>query len=118
MKLRFEVPGEIPSNNRVTRNVAGRSVKSAEAREYQARVASIAKAAVLAQGWKLPAKGAKLSVDLYAFGTRLDVDNIAKCLLDGMAGVVYDNDRAIIGLFVAKFSDNKPRIEIEVGVSE
>ena len=116
MRLRFEVPGPIPSNNKVTRNVNGRSVKSAQARDYQARVASIAKAAALTQGWRVPLKGVGLSVYLHAYGTRLDVDNIAKCVLDGMAGAVYENDSAVQTLFVGKM-DGPKRIEIEVTIA-
>lgn len=110
--LSFTIHGSLVSNNRTTRRFGSFSVKSAEAREDQARVFQLAFAAAHEVGWQKPAAA---TVIIHAYSTRKDADNIAKSILDGMIGAVYDDDRCVIGLNVAKFLDHDgERYEVTV----
>lgn len=108
--MRFTVEGHPVSNNRVTRRFGNRSVKSEEAKSYQQRVFQHAFAAAL--GWKKPEACA---VHIDAYNVRQDVDNLAKCINDGMEGAVYDNDKAVIELHILKHKDaGETRLTITV----
>lgn len=52
---------------------------------------------------------------MYRKAKRGDLDNFLKCLLDGMQGVMYKNDKQIVEL-VARRHDDKlnPRVEVKV----
>ncbi len=90
-----------------------RSLKSASARDDQARVRSLAHAAVLAGGWPAP----PVSVTIVAWSSRLDVDNIAKVIIDGMKGVVILNDSARhVGRLVVEHRRDKLGERYEVTV--
>lgn len=43
-----------------------------------------------------------------------DIDNAAKSILDGMNGVVFDDDKQIVNLNVRKFYGNDPRVEVRI----
>lgn len=67
---------------------------------------------------KLP-KGTHCKVWLDFFMPRdtSDCDNLAKAVLDGMAGVAYDNDKQVTELFVTKRvirGDQKAGVRIQV----
>lgn len=94
------------ANNRYYRNYQGRTIKSPEARKWSAEALVMAKRYIN----HLPIDG-PLSVILIlhprqnkdgkASATRLDVDAIAKCVLDTMQGVVYKDDKQIETLLSA-----------------
>lgn len=46
---------------------------------------------------------------------RLDVDNIAKVVLDALNGVAYADDRSITDLTIRKRYAEQPRLEISIG---
>lgn len=112
MTLAFTIFGKPCSNNIVTRRVGNTSVKSLPARIYQARVASCAQGAAMALQWVFPAT---CSVSIRAWNVRLDIDNISKTVLDGMAGTVYANDNCVRYLAIEKAKDTgEQRLDIEV----
>jgi len=41
-----------------------------------------------------------------------DVDNVAKCVLDGLNGHAYKDDSCVVELVVSKFYSENPRIEV------
>lgn len=44
-----------------------------------------------------------------------DIDNIFKCLLDSMQGVVYENDSQIVELHAYRGDDkDNPRVEVSI----
>lgn len=45
---------------------------------------------------------------------RLDVDNCAKAVLDGMNGVAFADDVQIVRLFVIKVADAKPGVDVTI----
>lgn len=90
MTLRFTVPGRPVTNNLTARVMRGYARKNPAATLYQARVASIAMAAVRSAGWVWPPS---CKVTLRLFGGLVDVDNAPKSVIDGMKGIVFPDDR-------------------------
>lgn len=43
-----------------------------------------------------------------------DIDNIAKAVLDALNGIAYDDDTQIVALFVYKFYDKDPRVDVTI----
>lgn len=105
--ITFTIPGKPCSNNRVTRRVGNRSVKSAQARDYQARVARIAWAANMSAKDDAHMRDGfeACAVTIHAYNTRIDAGNLEKCVCDGMQGVLYKDDRCVIELHVYKHRD-------------
>jgi Holliday junction resolvase RusA-like endonuclease len=100
--LRIEIPGPVVSGNQSTRFGNGRAYVSTEAREYKARVKSIAFSEAARARWKAPAYAA---VDVYVYNVRVDCDNACKKVLDGLQGTVIRNDASILALHVRKRKD-------------
>ena len=46
--------------------------------------------------------------------TKPDADNLGKNILDCMNGLVWEDDRQIVGLMVRKFYSDNPRWEVEI----
>ncbi len=101
--LSFTIYGSVCSNNRVTRRVGPKSLKSKEARDDTKRIREIATVAATSASWSMP--GA-CCVEILAFSVRPDIDNLAKVILDSMSGVVYHDDRDIMELALSKHWDN------------
>jgi len=59
-----------------------------------------------------------VKIDLHLHGKRrIDVDNCAKSILDGMNGIVYEDDNQVVDLRVRKLRESnkkEQRVEIEV----
>ena len=59
-----------------------------------------------------------VAIDLYLHGKRrIDVDNCAKSILDGMNGIVYEDDNQVVDLRVRKLRESNrknQRVEVEV----
>lgn len=97
--ITFTIPGKITSANRVTRHVGNRSIKSASARTDQERIRSLANGyALLAYALGPNGNSREIvvptpaSVSIVAWNSRLDADNLPKCVLDGIKGVLIVND--------------------------
>ena len=103
MTLHFTVPGAPVSNNRVTRRFGNRSVKNPAAVTYQQLVFQHAFAAAQQAEWKWPQASA---VCITAYNARPDIDNLAKCVLDGMQGAAYEDDKSVIELRIFRLRDN------------
>lgn len=46
--------------------------------------------------------------------TKPDTDNLAKCVLDALNGMAYDDDSAVTWLEVRKLYSNEPRCEVQL----
>ena len=46
--------------------------------------------------------------------TRPDVDNLAKAILDGLEGILYENDAHVTTLYAHKCYRDKPRVTVSV----
>lgn len=89
MMVSFTIPGKVTSANRVTRRVGNRSIKSASAREDHSRIYARAMTVRHAAPWVTPERA---FVTIVAWNSRLDADNVCKCILDGIKGVLIVND--------------------------
>jgi crossover junction endodeoxyribonuclease RusA len=98
-----------PSGNRLWRNYRGRTVKSAEARQYQVAAAWRAKLA----GAVLHDGAVGLELRFYRPARRGDLDNRLKILLDSLQGVLYHDDKQVRELH-CYLADCKadPRVEV------
>jgi Holliday junction resolvase RusA-like endonuclease len=50
--------------------------------------------------------------------TKPDGDKLLRAVLDGMTGIVYEDDAQVIDSRVQKFYGNPPRVEVSVGLVE
>ena len=113
-ELTIVVPLEPPTVNMYVRHTrAGRHYVTAEAKAYLEAVA------IFARGRSVAGKAYRVSFIVYqGKGSKGDVDNYAKCVLDGLAraGVIH-SDAAVNLLTIAKARDwDNPRTEITVSV--
>jgi len=108
----FEVPGSPASANR--RLIGGRSrwVPDPKYADYKERVRSRAKAAAMEHGFLIRSK-AHVYIELW--NCRLDLDNSAKVILDGLEGIGFANDRDITMLTITRHKDGaKPYVIVTV----
>jgi len=82
---------------------------------YEETVGWHARAAVQGDALECPVA---VVIDLYLYGKqRIDVDNCAKSILDGMNGIVYADDNQVEDLRVRKLrvkNRKRERVEIEI----
>lgn len=71
-------------------------------RRWRERVAQAARERVQEEGGLTDADVAVLIIYFYRGETTLDVDNIAKSLLDGLKGVLFRDDRQVSELLIRK----------------
>ena len=113
--IRITVPGRPVPKARPRLGVRGRKAfvyTPPATREYEKLVGWVAKSV----GCR-PVEG-PVSVALSVYvKRRLDADNIAKSILDGLAGVAYWDDDQVVELLVRKYkvkSKADERVEIEI----
>lgn len=98
--LFFFVPGAPVTGNRRLVLSRGRRVNSREYAAYKARVTTLAKAAMLQ--YKFSTVG-KADLSLVLHKSRLDIDNCAKAILDGLEGArLFENDRDVWRLTIER----------------
>ena len=112
---KITIPGRPVPKGRPRLGVHGRKAyvyTPPETREYERLVGWVAKSA----GCR-PVEG-PVSVALSVYvKRRLDADNIAKSILDGLTGVAYEDDDQVIELLVRKYKvtrKEEERVEIEI----
>ena len=117
--IRITVPGRPVPKGRPRLGVRGRKafVYTPERTvEYEQTVGLCARAAV--QGCEALECPVAVAIDLYLHGKRrIDVDNCAKSILDGMNKIVYLDDNQVVDLRVRKLREKNrehQRVEIEV----
>ena len=111
--MTFKIPGAaVPkARPRVGRSGAYTPKKSAA---YQNKVSALAlKARQIAH--LRPYKG-NVSVDIEVWGgsKRIDIDNVAKNVLDGMTGVCYRDDCQVQLLVVERYECEQPHVNVTV----
>ena len=122
LTLQFTIPGPPVGKGRPRFSTAGgkpRSYTPAVTREYEALIAARAAEAMVGRDplttpltvyiyafMSIPLSWSKTkrqaALDGVRYPTRPDVDNIAKTVLDGMQGVVFENDSQVTYLKVSK----------------
>jgi len=99
-----------PSTNRLWRRFGSRTVKSEEARVFEAS------AALCLRHVDTPINGAVCVRLVVYFPTKAgDLDNRAKCVLDCLQGVAFANDNQVTELHMLRRVDkHNPRVEVVV----
>ena len=117
--IRITVPGRPVPKGRPRLGVRGRRAyiyTPERTAEYEQAVGLCARAAV--QGCEALACPVAVAIDLFLYGNRrIDVDNCAKSILDGMNGIVYEDDNQVVDLRVRKLQEKdrkNQRVEIEI----
>ena len=113
--MKYEITLPVPpSVNRMYRVFRGRVFMVREGKDYKK---AIADAIVKKFGTFKPIDGpVSVQFTVYRKAKRGDTDNFMKCLLDGMQGTFYKNDKQI-ELIVARRRDDKQNPRVEVIVS-
>ncbi len=138
--LTFEIPWEVvPKGRPRFARIGGyvRTYTDKKTHAFEESVGVIAQAAMQKQGFlrvgadegsvavqircffeppkRWPARRRKLLVtNRIPMTKKPDVDNAAKSILDGMNGIVYDDDALISSLLVEKWYAEKARVQIKV----
>ncbi len=100
LEYRFAVPGP------------AQSFRSPKAMRYRARVARCARPVFRSKPLEVP-----LEIRLDYFHSserRFDMDNVAKCVMDGLNGIAYEDDQ-LAKLQASKAHDLRSRIHLEGG---
>ena len=113
--VRITVPGRPVPKGRPRLGVRGKKAfiyTPPATREYEKLVGWIAKCS----GCKPVDGPVAVDLDIYV-RIRMDLDNVAKSVLDGLNGIAYQDDGQVIELLVKKFKVTKKedeRVEIEI----
>ena len=106
MKITLPYP---PTANLYWRMFRNRIVKSADARNYQKRVA------LIARGFRKLVGPVGIHVKAYRPRRIGDLDNTLKVVLDALRGIAYEDDKQIISIHADRYDDKaNPRLEIEL----
>ncbi len=115
--IKLTIPGRPVPKGRPRLGVRGRKAfvyTPPATREYEKIVGWVAKSL----GCR-PVEG-PVSVSLRVFCRRkMDVDNVAKSILDGLNGIAYEDDDQVVELRVRKFKvKNKAEERVEIEIRE
>jgi Holliday junction resolvase RusA-like endonuclease len=111
--LEIIIPGKpISGNHAKVPTENGAQVRSEKSREYDKRIVSIAKAAVVSSGWTMPDY---VKVDVILWNIRADRENVLKEIHDPLEGIVFARDSRILDGRTRKFKDGEgPRVILEI----
>lgn len=111
--IEFVVPGRPRPKERPRRGKHGNVYTPAVTKEYERLVGWTALKAMTDKDKLTGPVG--VEIQLYFHGKRLpDIDNCAKALLDGMLGIVYEDDRQVRELRISRYQDKNERAEVSV----
>lgn len=88
-------------------------------RQYEARLGAKALAALLPEGeprtWATGGRYALSVLPYYENKRRRDLDNVVKCVMDGLNEVLWDDDTQVDELYARRGYDTaRPRVEVRV----
>jgi len=110
--MRFEIPGRPMPKQRPRVGRYGNIYTPPQTKEYENLVGWVARCA----GCKPAGEPVAVVLDIYV-RRRMDVDNVAKSILDGLTGVAYEDDDQVVELLVRKHrvkAAAEERVEIEI----
>ena len=113
--IKLTIPGRPIPKGRPRLGIRGRKVfvyTPSATREYEKLVGWVAKCT----GCKPAGGPIAATIDVY-YRRKLDVDNVAKSVLDGLTGVAYEDDDQVVELLVRKHRvkvTGEERVEIEI----
>lgn len=113
--IKLTIPGRPVPKDRPRLGLRGRKAyvyTPAKTKEYEKLVGWVAKC----NGCKPAGEPVAVVLDIYV-RRRMDVDNVAKSILDGLTGVAYEDDDQVVELVVRKHKvkrKEEERVEIEI----
>ena len=113
--IKLTIPGRPVPKARPRLGVHGRKAyvyTPPQTKEYEKLVGWVARCA----GCKPSGEPVAVVLDIYV-RRRMDVDNVAKSILDGLTGVAYEDDDQVVELVVRKHKvkrKEEERVEIEI----
>ena len=111
--IEFTVPGRPRPKQRPRKGKHGNMYTPRETQEYERKVAWYASKAM--QGKVKITGPVGVAIRLYFKGKRVaDIDNCAKAIMDGMVGVIYNDDRQVRELRISRHGDKEERAEARV----
>ena len=99
--MTFDIPGKPQPKQRARKGANGRWYTPVKTQKYERLVAAYAVVA-RPRGWRMDAR---YTVTIHVFAPdkrRRDLDNVAKSILDGLNGVLWDDDAQVDGLTVVR----------------
>lgn len=108
--VNFHIPGIPARSNRLYIRANNRVFKDSKTREYQEKVKLIAYTAV-PKDWD---RHGDFDVNLAITGTKMDIDAPIKTLLDGLNGVVWNDDKQVHHLDVTIIRSGPPSVSVKV----
>ena len=114
VKLQFTVGGKPQGKERPRLGKGGRVYTPKATKRFE-RMIAWAALGVRPRGWALTGRFVVDVVCYFPDERRSDVDNVLKSVLDGMQGVVYDDDSQVVIASATKWLDREtPRTEVVV----
>ena len=111
--IEFTVPGRPRPKQRPRKGKYGNMYTPRETQEYERKVAWYALKAMKGKGKITGPVG--VEIRLYFKGKRVaDIDNCAKAIMDGMVGVIFNDDRQVRALMISRHQDKEERAEAKV----
>jgi len=115
--LRFTVHAKPVPKARPRLGRGGHVYTPARTQAFEQVLAWTARQAILVQGWQCTAEPVYVILRFCHAPARADCDNLAKACLDGMNGIVYEDDHQVRSLIVTLDQDaTTAGVEIEVGL--
>lgn len=119
MILEYVIPGPPQPKERPRRGRLGRWYTPDATKRYERHVKGCAVAAKMAHGECWP-MGAAYRVKMLVWFQdlrRRDLDNVVKAVLDGLNGVLWDDDSQVVELSIGRAVDrDRPRVDVVVEV--
>lgn len=112
--LCFTIPGKPLPQKRPMVLRRGWTIDPPESKKEKKRIAGLALQAIVANGMGRFKGDIWLRVDFH--GSRADIDNLSKLLMDALTGVVWKDDRQVKALNAVKNEKSKePKTVVQVG---
>lgn len=111
MSYKIIVPGRpVPKGRPRFNRYTGAVYTPQKTIEYENRVFFTAKQVI-----KEPLKGSvSVEIKVYTTAKSMDIDNVAKSILDGLNGIAYKDDKQVKKLVVEMFESKNEGVEIEI----
>jgi len=109
-EVNFWIPGEPCAKERSRKGKNGHFYTPKKTRDYEKKVKALALAHPRA-GEEL----VNICLHVVIGGRDKDVDNCAKSVLDALNGILYDDDKQVVGLHVIKYFDKeRPGVSVYI----
>lgn len=92
----------------------GRTYTPRKTLDYENLVKFVAIDSRNRHGWKRLSGPVKCTLRFYGASPKADLDNLVKCILDGLNGLAFDDDRQVAELVASRIGSGKPETLVEI----